>query len=270
MTQEKHAKTESSSKWAAFFVSLQTTVVGWGLPQALILASAHLCLQLHLERSIELPTLVIVACGSAGIYGLDRFLEANFQSHLGQRHRIPIGLHALMLLLVAAGFVAGLLWASAVPWWWLGLLALLGLAYLLITIPLVPTFPGLKELLGAVCWTTVVYGPHAWPSTWVGVAALIGLLLLGFSNFAWASHQDFERDAGNGVVTFSQLDPKLNIEMARITAALSIVAFAFTGSSPNVFQAVALLHGAWQETRRCYSIDWCFLPLVVVALWQVV
>lgn len=268
MNTQPGTRIRSSSHWAAFFVGIPLAVIGWGLPQAMILASGYYAYRVFQNSVPEMAIALIVLSGSSAIYGLDRFLESRFQKHLGWRHQVPLTFNILMLILVVAGLAIGLYLASEPPWMWLLVLFVLGLLYLCVTLPLVPSLPGVKELMGAICWVAVVYGPHPLPHNLKDAAALVGLLLLGFSNFAWASHQDHERDAGNNVATFSQIEPRLNVEMARITAAISIAAFAFAGPSPNPFQIAALAHGCWVATWRKASIDWCFLPLPCLIAWH--
>jgi hypothetical protein len=259
-------KQESSSQRAAFFMNGYTGLIGWGIPQAMILASAHYCFQLHQGNDPEFLVMGLIAFGTMAIYGLDRFLEFRFQKQTARRHQVGKLFNLGMLLAVAFGFIFLLSQMASVPWTWLTLLALLGGAYLSVTLPLIKTIHGVKEVLGALCWVGVVYGPYDPPDSLKAFAALIALFLLGFSNFAWAGHQDHDRDAVNNVATLSQLEPALNVEMARIVAAISVAAFAFAGPSPNAFQISALAHGAWIAPWRRISVDWCFLPLVITML----
>ena len=199
--------------------------------------------------------------GTLAIYGLDRWVECQHVSVLESRHRGSTWSVWLFTVFLSGSvfFLTPKLDVALVAW--LGSLGGLGLLYLAITASCLPSFPTLKELLGAFCFTYLVWGPFS------PVRLDIAFFLLGISNFLWSSDQDRKRDHLNGVRSLALKAPHLNLGLARLLALAAALLFFKQWSMQTPFFPMAILHALWPH-RRELSIDWAFIPLLWIPLFH--
>jgi len=200
----------------------------------------------------------LTAGGTLAIYALDHFTEARTQSHLGLRHFGHPVMH--LLLGLSTLFLLGLgLWnLDPMRLYWLFALSLSGLAYLLTTWGKIPYLPLLKEVLGAWCFTSLIWIPFGLPLH----TSLPAIFLLGFANFLLASRQDTTRDVGNAIPSFSQNQPRTALWLARCAATGACLFFALSQpAAPLTFCALA--HLAISFSKKI-PVDAAFFPLLAV------
>ena len=195
--------------------------------------------------------------GTLSIYGMDRLTERRNLTFTAMRHRVQHRSGILVAALIATCAVAALTQTGPRELLWLAALGFSGVAYLALTVNALRGWPLLKEVLGAWCFTCLVWGMLADRID----SAVMGVFLLGLSNFCWSSRQDRVRDQKNGIASFAVRAPGANLVLARLGALLAAVLFQFSSGWIQPFFWTALLHAAW-PAREDYPIDLAFLPLV--------
>ncbi|MBO1321611.1 hypothetical protein [Acanthopleuribacter pedis] len=203
------------------------------------------------------PAAVLAFTGTLALYGLDRFLERRHQRVTAPRHHAPARLNAAMMVLIGAGGLAVAPRIHVNDVIWVGWLVLGGLLYCAVTLGRFRLFPGGKEGLGALCFAAVALLNHPGSTLWMWPP----FLLMGFGNFAWASHGDFARDRANQLTSGGDMPPRWLIPAARFTSVAAALGF-WVGNGPwQLFSWVALAQAIRPRDAR-WNIDWCFVPLL--------
>lgn len=212
-----------------------------------------------LEEPLPVQVSLFTACGTMLMYGSDRFMERRHLQHLLARHDLGGWLDWLIFSSLLIGAAYGALSLNSHDRGWFLLLAVSGVIYLLVTVRLLVTFPSAKEILGSWCFTVLVWGhfTHPEPVWWLWFFAM------GVANFLWAGWDDRQRDAANGLLSPAVRAPRLTVGVARCVAMAATLGFAVSLSPGHPFTLTALAHALrWWPAR--WSIDWAFLPLLLV------
>lgn len=230
----------------------------WGAWPALLMV---LC-QWEVARFLQVPLTPdvwwLTFAGTLAIYGLDRGVERHIQASLAPHHMAPAHFHRLMAIIVAGVLILGLVqiqWAH-LPWFMV--LGLSGAAYLWVTWGQWAAFPLLKEILGAWCFTFLVWGSFTYQFS----GSLTAFFCMGLANFLLSSVQDTPRDTVNQVTSFALVFPRLALWLGRLLALVSAGLF-FYFMGPGPFALCALTH-AFFPVKSKRSVDWAFLPILTM------
>ena len=206
------------------------------------------------------PRAVIYAtvAGTLSIYGADRFLERKRMCHTAIRHHAPLVMELISVLFIASATLAALPRFGGREWIWFSVLGAAGALYLAVTVDVVRALPAVKEILGAFCFTYLVWGML--PRKHVFLAFFF---MMGLSNFLWSGHQDRERDRKNGLRSLALTAPCLNCRLGRLSALFAGVGFLATAGFSSPFFWVSAIHGLWPFPEK-RAIDLAFLPLTLV------
>lgn len=231
----------------------------WGVWPSLVMLLCQWEAGRLLDRKVPTTVSLITLAGTLTIYGADRWLERRRLRRTEARHhagRLAGGLVSAAIMALAAAALPGLNGAILL---WLVLLAVMGSAYLMITSRLLTTFFLLKELLGTLCFTILVWG-WAWP---LPALPPLAFSLIGLSNFLWSGAMDRERDRANGLLSLAVSFPLANRLLAGAVALAAVWLFYRLDGLNSVFLGVALIHLLWcRHLGR--NIDLAFLPLLIV------
>ena len=144
-------------------------------------------------EDLPIGLVCITLAGTMAIYGTDHWAERGFQKHLSHRHYSHKLLDLLIIAAVASLGIAGLVHWSDFGVSWILILGLSGGAYLLTTWGKWFYLPGFKEILGAWCFTFLVWGTLDRKIDGLQVA----FFSMGIANFLHSSYQDRHRDHAN-------------------------------------------------------------------------
>lgn len=208
------------------------------------------------QQAIPLGLVYITLAGTMAIYGTDHWAERGFQSVLSSRHHSHWPLDFIALVAIVILGISGLKHLGLVGFSWLAILGLSGSVYLLTTWGKAFDIPCFKELLGAWCFTYLVWGMLDG-----GIDALrLAFFSMGLANFLHSNYQDRARDHENHLPSFAYDRPVIVRFLAKTFALFSAALFALNaGFSPLTF--CAIFHFFWPFKNKA-SIDWAFLPML--------
>lgn len=236
--------------------TLKALLVSWGgWPcGVMVLAQWEAAYLTGVTLSFQATALTIA--GTLAMYAADRGLERRLVVSQGDRHRHHPRLDKIMIFLVLGFLVLGLSSWQPRVFLWAGILAILGALYLAITVNVIQPPALVKEGVGSLCFTYLVWGLVAGKTVWV-----VAFFLMGLANFIWSGIQDRERDSINKIPSLAHSSPRLAVVAARTLAVGSGLLFLVLLDRPSWFATVALLHGFWPPR---WPVDWAFLPLGMV------
>jgi len=195
----------------------------------------------------------VTLAGCLLIFAADRLAQSRVYHHRALRHQLSSRAQSLLVLVLLLHFVASLSLLDRDHWPWLAMLGVAGAGYIGVSANRIPSFPGFKEVLGACCFTLVVWG--VWPDASWGLWS--SFFMLALSNLTWSSWHDRIRDANNRHRTCATRYPRTTRIIARVAAAMSLPLWWL--SSHPVWLICSLLHLCWVPQKR--HIDLAFLPL---------
>lgn len=239
---------------SGFFLSLRV----WGLWPCWIMISSQWVAAWSQNRVFPWRVTLLTLAGTASMYGADRMLERRHQVSTALRHqRVPFwdGFFILIILLLVLPILPHLTRELLI---WLLVLGLAGAAYLLVTVRLVLVPILTKELLGAFCFTYLVWGILP-----LDPGTLCAFYLLSIANFLWSSDADRIRDQANQLKSMACSFPALNRALARVSALSAALLFFLLQGHNALFAWVALAHALWPKPKSPF-IDLAFAPLVLI------
>ncbi len=234
--------------------TLHQAAAAWGVWPTCVMLLAQLESARITGEYYPRAVAAVTAAGTLAIYFADRLVERFSLTNVADRHR-PSPLDALFPFLILTLLLLAYPEREQVSYAWIGMLASLGVAYVLITANIVTTPPLVKELLGGWIFAFLIFD-------WVpgqDLLLIMAFLPLAMANFMLSSHQDRERDRANGVLSLAVRHPQANLILARILATFT-AGFYFQCVGPtSLFAWIALAHALWPSRHH---VDLAFLPLL--------
>ena len=228
----------------------------WGIwPCAVMILSQQTAAH-AMDRSFPLAISLLTFSGTAAMYGADRFLERLRQKQIADRHRrVPFwdGVFVVCIFLAALPVIPQL---SSEILSWLAVLGVAGAFYLAVTVRLLRPPLLLKELLGAFCFSCLVWGLLP-----LALLPICAFYMMATANFMLSSHADRQRDAANGLHSLAISHEMVNLWLARFLSIAGASLFFWHFGWTMLFGWVALAHGLW-PAGKTDRIDLAFIPLL--------
>ena len=233
----------------------------WGLWPAIVMALCRIEAALAANAMPEVRPTAMAFFGTLTVYGADRWLERRRLPNTAERHFSPLWMNGLFIVAIFVFGLSQLGYVRGGDWLWLLILGIGGALYLAVTVRLLPNAPFVKEMLGAFCFTYLIWGNQPAAET----VLVVAFYATGLANFLLAGYQDRVRDATNRMNGTAIRWPRATVPIARGLALAAAIAALWWTRGLSTLGWMALAHAAWPVDGK-HSIDGAFFPLLATPL----